>query len=64
MDKTQGNCQHHIFVEHASQVPPYLVLYNDEDSYYFQTFHSRAAIDAFIARLQEAADACWPTAAP
>ena len=62
-----GGCGHDVWALHdlsiggqlMHKINPVVQMANDDDSYYCQTFKTRAEIDSFIAELQKCADEAW-----
>jgi hypothetical protein len=54
-DPTSGTCKHE-----CSYRDSIIWLANDNDSYYTQSFKTRAELEAFISKLRVCADECWP----
>ena len=55
-----NNVSQIVCVEQSTDHAPVVILTNDEDSYYCQTFKTREELDVFIAELVAAADSAWP----
>ena len=54
--KDYGNCEH--IVKTKDQ---YVELYNDNDPFYYQNFHTKDELNEFINQLKAAANEVWPT---
>lgn len=61
------NCEHEAFVMRkvhwdglAREIPPVIILANNEDGHYSQVFRNRSELNAFIDQLRSQADEIWP----
>ena len=62
-----GHCKHEAFIMRevcwngiTKEIPPVIVLANDDDGYYTQVFRNRSELNAFIDQLRSTANELWP----
>ena len=60
-DVEGGGAGHDVWVERDTPIGPVVLMANDDDAYYQQTFRNRAELEAFITSLRAAADEAWPS---
>jgi hypothetical protein len=61
------HCQHEAFIMRevrwngiTKEIPPVIMLANDDDGYYTQVFRDRSELNVFIDHLQTVANELWP----
>ena len=61
------NCEHEASILREvywrglkKEIPPVVMLANNDDSYYTQVFRNRSQLNAFIDQLRSKADEAWP----
>jgi hypothetical protein len=61
------NCEHEAFIQREvywrglkREIPPVVMLANNDDSYYTQVFRNRLELNVFIDHLQAVANELWP----